>query len=258
MTLSSTTSATPSSALSGVTNHHRQISSSSASSSRHRPVLNEQNFINTQPNPASPLDEGDSETPPVPTPTSSSSTITPSTFTEAQDGPPSTTTSSVATPTGTEARLADSEAASQAEDDEDPTIRVYQGDPEGSRPSVLHSQRSSFSSFSTPESDGEDPRFGRDESPAASLRYVNGTWDRAHRRPSDNIIGANDDSSDEETDDREEDGDADYDHPETEDEVVYRGRGRGLGPALVQQQPTSASNSTPILNSTSMSRIRHP
>jgi len=101
------------------------------------------------------------------------------------------------------------------EEEDDPTVRVPakfttpaadddDEDGDGRRtPSRLHNH-SQYSSYTNTEFGEDEPTYHRPESPAASLRYVDGQWNR---------------SSDRRSDEDHEIADGEV----TEDEVVYRG-----------------------------------
>ena len=88
----------------------------------------------------------------------------------------------------------------EEQEEDDPTIRV-------SAPGIVHSQYSSYANTDLSSDSEQEGRRTRDESPAASLRYVDGQWGRgAQPKPALKRMPSEDSEG----------------HL-TEDEVVYRG-----------------------------------
>ncbi|KAG8938410.1 hypothetical protein FRC03_007282, partial [Tulasnella sp. 419] len=178
--------------------------------------------------------------------------------TKLEGGNPSES-SLVSTPTSTSISFVDTEEGTQVEEDrdqdedqrrrssdeedDDPTVRIggHSSNPQDARtPGPIHSQYSSYQDTDLGESEErseeeDDVLIGRrntttgtpvrrDESPVASLKYVNGVWDRnelPNNAPATTKVQPRRRFTDEDEVDPGE---------ETQDEVVYKGSsGSGLG-----------------------------
>lgn len=146
---------------------------------------------------------------------SSASTITQVSYADAESRPSERTTPTNPIVDGVDPAItpaSTNQAGDDEADDEDPTIRMGHPNGVGYDAAGFHSQYSSYANTDLEDSDsGSDDAeivVRRDESPAASLRFVDGRWGRK------SVIEKV----------RREEEDEDEDHL-TEDEVVYRGSG---------------------------------